>query len=319
MFDTIIGTTAGVFRLHDGELEPLGLESERVSAIHAEGDAILAGTYGDGLFRSADGGRTWMPIEVGAPAFRFISPDPGRPGALLAGTEPARVFRSLDGGESWEGLDGIARIEGHEDWFLPYSPRAGAARNVYGRDGLLLVAAEVAGLLRSEDGGETWVCEAVAGDDDLHFVIGHPDDGSLLYAATGFASLRSGGGRHGGVVRSRDGGASWEKIETDYTRAILIPPARPHLLLAGPAPRVERGGRIMVSADGGDTWERAGAGVETPMPDMVERFVAAPDESVWAVCSAGRLLRTAPDEWSWSSALPPGADLAVESVAFAVR
>jgi hypothetical protein len=75
----------------------------------------------------------------------------------------------------------------------------------------------------------------------------------------------------------------------------------------------------MVSADGGDTWERAGAGVETPMPDMVERFVAAPDQSVWAICSGGRLLRTAPDEWSWSSALPAGSELAVESVSFVAR
>jgi photosystem II stability/assembly factor-like uncharacterized protein len=314
MFDTYIGAAAGVFRLRDGSLEPLGLESERVSGIHADGDTILAGTYGNGLFRSADGGRTWASVDVGAPAFRFFAPD--RSGALLAGTEPARLFRSADGGASWDGLDGITAIEGHEDWFLPYSPRAGAARNVYVRGDRLLVAAEVAGLLRSEDGGETWVCEPVAGDDDLHFVLGHPDDPDLLYAATGFASLRSGGGPHGGVARSRDGGATWEKIESDYTRALLIPPARPDLLLAGPAPRVERGGRIVVSADGGDTWERAAAGVETPMPDMVERFLAAPDESVWAICSAGRLLRTPPDEWAWSSALPAGAELAVESVAF---
>jgi hypothetical protein len=53
------------------------------------------------------------------------------------------------------------------------------------------------------------------------------------------------------------------------------------------------------------------------MPDMVELFVAAPDGTVWAICSGGRLLHAAPDDWSWSSALPAGADVSVKSVAFA--
>jgi hypothetical protein len=52
------------------------------------------------------------------------------------------------------------------------------------------------------------------------------------------------------------------------------------------------------------------------MPDMVELFVAAPDGSVWAICSGGRLLRATPGEWSWASALPPHAGVTVKSVAF---
>jgi photosystem II stability/assembly factor-like uncharacterized protein len=332
VFDAYLGTTAGVLRASDATLEPLGLQSEDVSAIHAwaEGDAttILAGTYGNGLFRSADDGRRWSRVEDGltASAFRFLGPDPRDPAALLAGTEPARLFRSVDGGLTWEELAGIARIEGHDRWFLPYSPRAGAARNVYvhaRRAGRMLVAAEVAGLLRSDDHGRTWVCEAVTDDrdEDLHFVTGHPDDPDLLYAATGSASLTPRAPddpprRHGGIARSRDGGTSWEKVETDYTRAIMVPPARPDLLLAGPAAKVGRGGRIVVSSDGGDTWDPAGAGVDVPMPDMVELFVAAPGDEVWAICSQGRLLRTTPGQWSWSSALPADTGPAVKSMAF---
>jgi hypothetical protein len=38
---------------------------------------------------------------------------------------------------------------------------------------------------------------------------------------------------------------------------------------------------------------------------------------VWAICSGGRLLRASPDDWSWSSALPPDAGVTVKSVAFA--
>jgi photosystem II stability/assembly factor-like uncharacterized protein len=311
MTDAFIGTTSGVLRLRDGALEPLGLEGRSVTALDAGDDALLAGTYGDGLFRSADGGRTWEHIEAGltASTFRFVT-------AELAGTEPARLYRSPDAGRSWDELEGITRIPGHEDWYLPYSPRAGAARNAHVAGDRLLVAAEVAGLLRSDDGGRTWVCEPVAGDEDIHHVTAHPDDPDLLYVSLGTASLTRRGGQHGGVARSRDGGRTWEKVETDYTRATIVPAARPDLLLAGPAPRVGREGRIVVSADGGDTWEPAGEGTDVPMPDMVELFVDAPDGTVWAVCSRGRLLRAAPGEWSWSSALPEDAEVTVKSVAF---
>jgi hypothetical protein len=102
-------------------------------------------------------------------------------------------------------------------------------------------------------------------------------------------------------------------------RIDVVAPARPDLLLAGPARQVGRGGRIVVSADGGDTWQPAGTGVDIPMPDPVELFVAAPGDSVWAICSAGRLLRASPEDWSWSSALPSDADVSVQSIAFTSR
>jgi photosystem II stability/assembly factor-like uncharacterized protein len=299
-----IGTRSGIHILRDGTLEPRGLEGEDVTAVHASGDTVLAGTYGHGLFRSEDGGASWSHVQDGltAPALRCLEPEPG--GALLAGTEPARIFRSTDRGASWSELDGITRIEGHERWFLPYSPRAGAVRNVYATADRLLASVEVGGLLTSVDGGESWTCEPVIADEDIHFVTAHPDDPDRLFAALGTASVSRRSERLGGVARSRDGGASWVKVETDYTRALLVPPARPDLLLAAPALRVGANGRIVVSPDEGDTWEPASAGVETPMPDMVERFAAAPDGDVWAVCSGGRLLRATPGDWQWASALP---------------
>ena len=332
-FDTYIGTTNGVYRLTGSGVEPLGLESERIWAIHAWRDdsrlTILAGSYGSGMYRSQDGGRTWQPANAGltASAFRCIAPDPLNASAVLAGTEPARLYRSMDGGSTWNELTGITRIAGHESWFLPYSPRAGAVRNVYappGRPGLLFASVEVGGLLRSDDGGVTWTCQPVIEDEDIHFITGHPKDSDLLYAALGYASLthrghEGGRRRFGGIARSRDGGKSWQKLESDYTRATLVPPSRPDLVLAGPAPEVGREGRIVVSTNGGDTWEPASGGLETPMPDMVELFVAAPDDTVWAISSGGRLFRASPGVWVWQSALPGDVDLRVQSISFATR
>ena len=175
-------------------------------------------------------------------------------------------------------------------------------------------------LAHSDDDGATWTNSTVIDDDDIHHITGHPTDGALLYASLGYASLRyrdaDARPRLGGIARSRDGGRNWQKLETDYTRATIIPPSRPDLLLAGPAPRVGQDGRIVVSADGGDTWEPAGGGIATPMPDMVELFVAAPDGTVWALCSGGRLLRATPGEWHWRAVLPADAALKAQAVAF---
>jgi photosystem II stability/assembly factor-like uncharacterized protein len=314
--DVWIGTRGdGVQRLRAGALEPRGPAGEDITALYARDDVLLAGSYGNGLFRSDDGGESWLRVDAGltAPALRCFAEEPG--GGLLAGTEPARMFRSDDRGASWSELDGVTRIEGHERWFLPYSPRAGAVRNIHATPGRLLASVEVGGLLRSEDGGATWTCEPIIAAEDIHVITGHPDDPDRLFAALGTASVtRRGGGRLGGVARSRDGGASWEKVENEYTRAVIVPPARPDLLLAAPALRVGASGRIVVSPDQGDTWEPASAGVEVPMPDMVERFVAAPGGDVWAICSRGRLLRATPGEWSWDSVLPDR--LQARSVAF---
>src|SRR5205085_11535664 len=120
-------------------------------------------------------------------------------------------------------------------------------------------------------------------------------------------------------ARSRDGGRSWEKVETDYTRATIVPPSDPEVILAGPAKHVGREGRIVVSRDGGDTWEPAGDGIEQPMQDMVELFAAAPDGSIWAICSQGRLLKTDPGELTWRPALPDaGAELQTKSLVYSV-
>jgi hypothetical protein len=56
--------------------------------------------------------------------------------------------------------------------------------------------------------------------------------------------------------------------------------------------------------------------MDVPMPDMVELFVPAPDGSVWAICSGGRLLRATAGDLSWSSALPADSGVSVKSVAF---
>jgi photosystem II stability/assembly factor-like uncharacterized protein len=329
-FDIFVGTNDGVIRLGDG-VRRLGLEGRRISAVHALRELgrpdpiLLAGIYGEGLRRSTAGGQTWHAVVgMSAPAVRTIGPDPSEPNALLCGTEPARLFRSRDNGATWSELTGIASLPEHTGWFLPYSPRAGAVRNVDavpGEPGHLLASVEVGGMLRSTDGGDTWSIEEIAGNDDIHQVAGDPREPERVWASLGYAALptrtRQPGDPHlGGVARSEDGGRTWALLHTDYTRSTIPVPVKPGTVVSGPAPRVGEAGRIVVSADAGASWQPAGGGIETPMPDMVELFVPAPDGSVFAICSRGRLLRADPDRWQWASALPSDLPLRASSVAF---
>jgi photosystem II stability/assembly factor-like uncharacterized protein len=338
MFRTYIGAESGAFRLIGDQLQALGLAEHTISAIHAwagpdgpgtANDTVLAGTYGEGILRSTDGGATWQAANAGltAPALRTFLLDPTQlhaTSALLGGAEPGRGFRTTDRGQSWQELGGIAAVPGSDDWYLPYSPRAGALRNFYsppGHPDKLFASIEVGGLLYSEDGGTTWA-RLNTYDDDIHYVTGHPQRADEIWLALGWAAMQDRDdvdrGKLGGVARSDDGGQSWTKqIDHDYTRAVLIPPTHPNLVLAGPAKQVGRQGSIVVSDDSGATWQPAGDGLEDPMSDMVEQFVSAPDGSIWAICSGGRLLRAEPDMWRWRSVLPASADaIQVQSVSF---
>ena len=334
MFVTYMGTNRGIYRLEDSSLEPLGLDDHEIYAIHWVAGTLLAGSYGAGVFRSEDGGASWQAANEGltATALRTFLDDPKHDGAVLCGCEPGRGFRTSDQGNSWEELAGIGAVPGSDEWYLPYSPRAGALRNYWsppGRPDHILASIEVGGLLESRDGGEAWEQIDLYGsdiqDDDLHYVSGHPDNPAVLLIALGWAALQGRQvGHHelGGVGLSEDGGKSWRKVITeDYTRAVLIPPTQPNLILAGPAKAVGRQGRIVVSEDSGASWQPAGAGIqkspETPMADMVERFQPAPDGSVWAVCSGGSLFRALPGEWIWSPGLTLPAGVTAESVCFA--
>jgi photosystem II stability/assembly factor-like uncharacterized protein len=284
-----------------------GLTGSNVTCLTASNAAILAGTTG-GIFRSTDHGQTWNAANVGltTPHLRWLASPPDLPGLALAGTEPAAIFISHDDGATWRACPEVTQLRDRHKWFLPYSPEAGCVRGFAFHGQRIYAAVEVGGVLRSDDGGETWrLAEGSDGNPsldgplepfiypDIHSLAVHPSSPDLIFAPTG-----------GGFYRSNDGGKTWAYLYDCYCRAVWSDPADPGHLILGPADSVDVNGRIEATHDGGQTWAPASTGLQVPWRrHMVERFVALGDELL-AMLSNGQLLIASFPALAWRQILP---------------
>ena len=85
-------------------LAPTYITSEATSILtNAQNNIVYAGTWGEGVFRSKDGGETFFPVNNGLSELHIhtLKSDPNNPNKIYAGTAVG-VFVSENGGESWE-------------------------------------------------------------------------------------------------------------------------------------------------------------------------------------------------------------------------
>jgi photosystem II stability/assembly factor-like uncharacterized protein len=269
----------------DGELP--------VTSVAVQNNVILAGTR-KGIYRSDDNGLTWSESNRGLtqPYIRWLAADPVSAGHFLAGTEPAGIFYSSDGGRSWQEALEVARLRDQFRWFLPYSSGDGCVRGFTFNGRRVYAAVEVGGALCSDDGGISWrLVEGSSGSPatsglaataihpDVHSILVHPSSPDAVYAPTG-----------GGFYRSSDGGRTWRLLYRCYCRTVWVNPQDANHLILGPADNVDANGRIEESRDGGETWQPASDGLETPWRrHMVERFVKVDGELI-AILSNGQVI-----------------------------
>ena len=167
-------------------------------------------------------------------------------------------------------------------------------------------AVEVGGVLRSDDGGETWrLADGSNGNPDLegppepfiypdvHSIFVHPFLPDLVFAPTG-----------GGFYRSTDGGKTWKCIYDCYCRAVWVDVLDSQHIILSPADGVDRNGRIESTNDGGQTWTTASTGLKVPWRrGMVERFEQF-GNNLLAVLSDGQLLEAPLTTLEWRRILP---------------
>ena len=177
--------------------------------------------FGDGVYRSLDGGGTWENMGLRASErIGSIRIDPrdsdvvyvAAQGPLWSGGGERGVYKTEDGGATWAlVLAGANEYTGANEVVLDpndpdvlYAAMHQRQRNV----AALIDGGPGSGIHKSTDGGATWR-ELTAGlpDEDLG-KIGlalAPQDSQVLYATIELAH------RGGGFYRSVDGGASWEQ------------------------------------------------------------------------------------------------------------
>ncbi len=84
-------------------------------AVHPITPTLLyAGTRQNGVWRSEDGGATWITQTTGLPANAWatsLAIHPVTPTTVYAGVWQGQVYRSTDGGYSWEGLGYLGPVE----------------------------------------------------------------------------------------------------------------------------------------------------------------------------------------------------------------
>ncbi len=234
--------------------------------------------YGTRVLHSDDLGATWaavpqdairFPERTGATLAKVWQIAPGvEPGEVWAGTEPSAVFRSTDGGVTFSLNEGLWDHPHREGW----APGGGgqAVHTILphpDNGGDVLVAMSTGGCYRTTDGGSSWnpYSSGIRADfmpegrqypefgQCVHKVARDPANPDQLYAQN-----------HGGVFRTKDGGAHWDSIEpglpATFGFPILADPRRPGTILVFPlVADVERfppEGAMAVwrSRDGGETW-----------------------------------------------------------------
>ena len=210
----------------DGMVPHWGVVSGRVRglAVHPTNpDIVYAGAASGGIWKTTDGGQTWVDKSGGLNLLTFgaIAIDPSNPEVIYAGTGEYHwlltdrfysgdgMYKSTNGGDSWEKVIAeFGTVTHFSDLVIsPFNPNvmmAAIAKNFQG-------AAPNEGIWRSADGGQHWTCVLLGeGMYDLSF---HPSDANLVYAACGNEQSQA------GFLLSTDGGLSFTQSNTGLPAA----------------------------------------------------------------------------------------------------
>jgi len=189
------------------------------------GEGCLRGniSYGDGVYRSNDAGKTWKNLGLrDTQHIPRVLVDPRNPDVVLvaalghafAPNAERGVFRTTDGGKTWNKVLYVDDHTGATDLALaPSNPSIvfAAMYQVQRQPWTFTSGGPGSGLYRSTDGGVTWkklsgggLPEGVLGRIGVSVSGADPDRVYALIEA-----------EKGGLFRSDDGGDKWERVNDD--------------------------------------------------------------------------------------------------------
>jgi hypothetical protein len=209
----------------------------------ATGDALAV------IGRSGAGWRASLAL-VGQHTY-CLAADPRSPERLYCGTFGQGLWRSVDAGATWR----------------PVGPGIGSAAVMsvtVGPDGVVWAGTEPSMLYRSDDGGDGWVARPTLAElpsatswsfpprpwtHHVRWIAPDPSDGERLFV----------GIELGGVMRSLDGGRSWEDRKPGSqhdAHTLATHPGAPGRVYEA------AGGGFAESRDGGESWRGHDAGLK---------------------------------------------------------
>jgi photosystem II stability/assembly factor-like uncharacterized protein len=230
-----------------------GGRTRAVAGVPALPHVFYIGAVDGGVWKTDDAGRTWQPIFDDQPtqSIGAIAVAPSDPNILYVG--------------SGEGL---------------HRPDLSVGDGIY----------------RSADGGRTWRHLGLTDGQQIPDLAIDPKDPNRVFAAV--LGHPYGPNAERGIYRSRDGGVTWQKVLSKDVdtggSAVAIDPSRPNLIYAalwqdrlGPWEDKNQfqgtGGGLFKSADGGDTWQRLGAGLPGNASQVNFSIAASKPDRLYAV------------------------------------
>jgi photosystem II stability/assembly factor-like uncharacterized protein len=313
----------------------------RVLAIDPINNGIVYAGGPSGLFKTVDGGANWNMTGV-----RIIKP--GFPPSPLAGSDivdrlivdsinpntlyaatlfylacasaDRRLLKSTDGGATWTdsvspNINGCDTINS-----LVLAPSDPGTLYLTDFDGL---GDTWSPLVRTTDGAATWT---YLGYPLLNVLAVDPLDSHTVYAGTFDFEPLYGTKLPNGVLKSSDGGATWQRtglINTGIS-AITMDPKNPNTIYTATGHvygRTQDFHGVFKSIDAGASWAAINNGLSQLIgtPSTVSNLIVDPEDSniVYMAMSDGGILRTVDGGATWTPFNDGLQDLHIRSLALA--
>ncbi len=228
---------------------------------------LYAGTYAGtsaGLFKTTDGGGSWVLSHAGLPVANndiyAVGIDPSNSQILYVSTHGAGVYKSTNGGAAWTAVNnGISHWDMRGLVLDPVSPQT------------LYAATWRQRIFKSTNGGSSWIQSG----------SGIPNYAAAIYTLAiqpGSAQTLYAGSEGGGVFKSTNSGSSWDSASTGInhsnTNALAFVPGSPQTLYAA----VHVAG-LFRSLDGGTSWAPYGSPETGLITDTAGSIAIDPNNS----------------------------------------